>query len=559
MKKQLIKYVIGLLLAIALMIYFWLYQKTHACEVCQNRTMPVYNQVQSLIQQLLQIIPTQIPYNNVPSDFPIVTLRWKAITHEIQGQCLRDWSEKILGQDQRTVLSDRKQKIVDGYVQELGSLDVVDIIKDLTIQRQPEVMVDEYNRLSKLHDILNQRMLALAQTCAHNLPVWSDMYDKLTTAIDTYKPMLVVSSSQHPVLLNGPDSPLTYADVILFLKDLVWQSQIFLSKGEFAYTDFYRRDNDKDDSQKSRYGNINIKISNEFVNSIQAIYACARDSKLDTQKVCRRQEAQFHEIIKKIVGKTTWDVIEQYKEDVPADIDATKDQLNDESDSLKWSFKQSLKRIEDAIKLLRESNFGLKNTPAQDQLLETYYNRSIEDIRAHTIGVQAKKWRSMLEELPKNITQRWNQTVAQFNTAKNNLTQLRDILLGKTNQKAPQQNLATQQNINEPSAGKESKFVGIEINQTNIPKYANPTQKKIAENFYNTMGKTFNETMNDMDEQTNKILYYDSTPQAHRLPEISKTIYKSMITIGTRDQSDTLINGLNRVCMYACGPEGNCG
>lgn len=73
------------------------------------------------------------------------------------------------------------------------------------------------------------------------------------------------------------------------------------------------------------------------------------------------------------------------------------------------------------------------------------------------------------------------------------------------------------------------------------------------------MGKTFNETMNDMDEQTNKILYYDSTPQAHRLPEISKTIYKSVVTIGTRDQSDTLINGLNRVCMYTCGPEGNCG
>lgn len=37
----------------------------------------------------------------------------------------------------------------------------------------------------------------------------------------------------------------------------------------------------------------------------------------------------------KIVGKTTWDVIEQYKEDVPADIDSVKDQLNDESDSLK--------------------------------------------------------------------------------------------------------------------------------------------------------------------------------------------------------------------------------
>lgn len=168
---------------------------------------------------------------------------------------------------------------------------------------------------------------------------------------------------------------------------------------------------------------------------------------------------------------------------------------------------------------MRESNFGLKDSPTQNQLLETYYNRSIVDIREHTFRQQLKKF-------------------------------IQSMGMG---------NADAENSLQYTSPTKETKqFIGVDPNPNNNTQYMSPTQAQTSQMFYNTMTLVFNDVLTDMTTETNTIAYYDSTPQIQSLPEISKKIYEAMVTLGSRNEADTLINGLNLVCKHACGPEGNC-
>ena len=505
--------------------------------------MPLYTTLSPIIQDIIQAIP-QVTKSFDHTDFQEIQLRQKALQDTNSQQCLRQRYELTLWQDVHLAIVDNVISFDHPIWDAVGKLQITRLSKDLAVMKQVEVIADEYNRLSRLQDKINDALLILSLTCSHNTPIDDQTKLKIIQILSAYPSILKIPVWSSPIL-DTSGSPLRYQDVFLFLKDLIWQSQIYLSKGDFVDTNFAQKFTFQKETKRSVYQHINLILNPEWIKNLDNQYACARDTSLDPDKVCRKQEAQFWQILQKIVGKSTRNTLKQYETTVGDDAQTLGEQINDDTDSLRWSYKASIERINNAVQLLRESNFGFSRSDTQDQLLESYYNRSIDDIRQHMIVRQFNQWWKNI----KNWVKDGFEDIQKFLdlSARKQARQDRKVLLKTSSDVSKLSPLGTY--INAPVWVP----LGPQISHTSPSKTLN------TQYFYTNMTNGFNELLQDLDKELAETISYDPTYQMTQLPAISKKIYETMVTLGDRDQQHTLIHELNAICKTVCGSEGHCG